>query len=163
MSLSVLCGLKKLQLSLRIKNTCGNVFRKILFLVVESNISPNKGGREGRKGGWLEMRATCTAGPRRDLSKSEERNRECFLLVTSCTSCRTLSHGHLLTYRRLLHRHPVVPLEGVCHHSGQLPAPLRPQVPAETVLPAQLLEAHLISCRELESVLSGEGIQVPCA
>jgi len=46
--------------------------------------------------------------------------------------------------RRVLHRHLVVPVEGVCHHAGQLPAPLRPQVPATTVLPSQLLEAHVL-------------------
>lgn len=56
-------------------------------------------------------------------------------------------HGHLLTYRCLLHRHPVVPVEGVCHHPGQLPPALCPQVPAEAILPSQLLEAHIVGGR----------------
>lgn len=46
--------------------------------------------------------------------------------------------------RRVLHRHAVLPVESVRHHPGQLSAPLRPQVPATTVLASQLLEAHVL-------------------
>lgn len=64
-------------------------------------------------------------------------------------------HAPLLTYRCLLHCHPVIPLEGVRHHLGQLSPPLCPQVPAETVLPTQLLEAHFLSCRAASGRASG--------
>lgn len=66
-------------------------------------------------------------------------------------------HAPLLTYRCLLHCHPVIPLEGVRHHLGQLSPPLCPQVPAETVLPTQLLEAHFL---KLQGCL-GQGLRPP--
>lgn len=46
--------------------------------------------------------------------------------------------------RRLLHHHGIVLVEGDCHHAGELPAPLHPQVPAQTFLPAKLLQADLL-------------------
>lgn len=46
--------------------------------------------------------------------------------------------------RHLLHHHRVVPVEGDRHHPGQLPAALHPEVPAQTLLSTQLLQAdHL--------------------
>lgn len=47
-------------------------------------------------------------------------------------------------HRCLLHCHLVVPVEGHCHHPGELPAPLRPQVPETEVFSPQLLEAHVL-------------------
>lgn len=47
--------------------------------------------------------------------------------------------------RRVLHHHGVVLMEGDRHHAGELPAPLHPQVPAQTFLPAQLLQADLLN------------------
>lgn len=73
------------------------------------------------------------------------------LAILSCTCL--LGHSSLLTavfpfaYRCVLHRHFVVLVEGLCYHPGQLSAPVRSQVPAETVLPAQLLEAHVVGVR----------------
>lgn len=52
--------------------------------------------------------------------------------------------AHLLP-RRVFYRHGVVPVEGDHHHAGELPASLHPQVPAQTLLPAQLLQAHLVN------------------
>lgn len=46
--------------------------------------------------------------------------------------------------RHLLHRHGVVPVEGDRHHADQLPASLHPQVPAQALLPAQLLQVDLL-------------------
>lgn len=68
-------------------------------------------------------------------------------LVALGTSCIITPPSRPSSYRCLLHCHPVIPLEGVCHHLGQLPPPLRPQVPAQAVLSPQLLEAHLLSCK----------------
>jgi len=46
--------------------------------------------------------------------------------------------------RRILHHHRIVPVEGDRHHAGELSAPLHPQVPPQTLLPAQLLQADLL-------------------
>ena len=35
-------------------------------------------------------------------------------------------------------------MEGDRHHAGELSAPLHPQVPTQTLLPAQLLQADLL-------------------
>lgn len=63
---------------------------------------------------------------------------------------RRLCCDRLLCFcgRHLLHHHRVVPVEGDRHHAGQLPAALHPQVPAQTLLSTQLLQAD---------VLTGEG------
>lgn len=50
----------------------------------------------------------------------------------------------LSPHRCLLHCHLVVPVEGHCHHPGELPAPLRPQVPEKEVFSPQLLKAHIL-------------------
>lgn len=50
--------------------------------------------------------------------------------------------------RCVFHRHAVVPVEGDRHHAGQLPAALHPEVPAPSILPTQLLQAHLIEEQE---------------
>lgn len=48
------------------------------------------------------------------------------------------------THRCLLHHHSIVRLEGDRHHAGQLPAPVHPEIPAQTLLTSQLLQAdHL--------------------
>lgn len=48
------------------------------------------------------------------------------------------------THRCLFHRHAVVRLEGDRHHAGQLLAPVHPEIPAQTLLTSQLLQAdHL--------------------
>lgn len=63
-----------------------------------------------------------------------------------CVSVRQ-PHSDLWLFvfaRRVLHHHSVVPVEGDRHHAGQLSAPLHPEVPTQTLLPAQLLQAdHL--------------------
>lgn len=51
--------------------------------------------------------------------------------------------SHLLP-RRVFYHHGVVPVEGDRHHAGELSASLHPQVPAQTLLAAQLLQAHLV-------------------
>lgn len=88
-------------------------------------------------------------GERQALCRREHRtgDTECFVWWPRVRFAERSCHDHLLTYRCLLHCYPVVPLEGVRHHPGQLSPPLRPQVPAETVLPPQLLQAHFISCK----------------
>lgn len=61
-----------------------------------------------------------------------------------------MSHNLVLIFapsvpaRRVLHHHSVVPVEGDRHHAGELSAPLHPQVPPQTLLPAQLLQADLL-------------------
>lgn len=53
--------------------------------------------------------------------------------------------------RCVLHHHAVVPVEGDGHHAGELSASLHPQVPEETLLTAQLLQAdHITTQRSLE-------------
>lgn len=55
----------------------------------------------------------------------------------------SLTFAHLLP-RRVFYHHGVVPVEGDRHHAGELPASLHPQVPAQTLLATQLLQAHLV-------------------
>lgn len=50
--------------------------------------------------------------------------------------------------RCVLHHHAVVPVEGDGHHAGELSASLHPQVPEETLLTAQLLQADHITTLE---------------
>lgn len=56
--------------------------------------------------------------------------------------------AHLLP-RRVFYYHGVVPVEGDRHHAGELPASLHPQVPAQTLLAAQLLQAHLVNSERI--------------
>lgn len=67
------------------------------------------------------------------------------LMACACLDPVLCSPLCLSAYRCVLHSHAVIPVEGVCHHAGQLSPPLRPQVPAEAVLPAQLLKAHVLA------------------
>lgn len=46
--------------------------------------------------------------------------------------------------RCLFHHHPVVRLEGDRHHAGQLLAPVHSEIPAQTLLSSQLLQADLL-------------------
>lgn len=50
--------------------------------------------------------------------------------------------------RCILHHHGIIPVEGDCHHAGELSASLHPQVPAQALLPTQLLQTDLL--KELE-------------
>lgn len=98
------------------------------------------------------MRVACTVahrGPWQALCRREcgTGDRECFLWWPQVHLVERARRDLLLTYRCLLHCHPVILVEGVRHHLGQLSPSLRPQVPAETVLPPQLLEAHFLSCK----------------
>jgi len=46
--------------------------------------------------------------------------------------------------RCVLHHDSVIPVEGDRHYAGELSAPLHPQVPAKTLLSAQLLQTDLL-------------------
>lgn len=61
--------------------------------------------------------------------------------------CILQPHSDLCLFvhaRRVLHHHSVFLVEGDRHHAGELPAPLHPQVPPQTLLPTQLLQADVI-------------------
>lgn len=47
-------------------------------------------------------------------------------------------------HRCLFHRHSIVRLEGDRHHAGQLLALVHPEIPAQTLLSSQLLQADLL-------------------
>lgn len=51
----------------------------------------------------------------------------------------------LFCVRYLFHHHRIVPVESDCHHAGELSAPVHPQVPAQTLLSTQLLQADLLN------------------
>lgn len=68
----------------------------------------------------------------------------CFSAPLRRRSCPCFDSVLVSPHRCLLHCHPVVPVEGHCHHPGELPAPLRPQVPETEVFSPQLLEAHVL-------------------
>lgn len=73
------------------------------------------------------------------------RNSYVCILPPHTDLCLFVLHG-----RRSLHHHSIVPVEGARHHAGELSASLHPQVPAQTLLPAQLLQAdHLKTDRSL--------------
>lgn len=48
------------------------------------------------------------------------------------------------THRCVFHHHAVVRLEGDRHHAGQLLATVHPEIPAQTLLASQLLQADLL-------------------
>lgn len=122
----------------------------------------------GQVGKGEEVRVTCVmAHGRPSAEETVGLDGECFLWWPQVHLVERSRHDLLLAYRCLLHRYPVIPVEGVRHHLGQLSPPLRPQVPAETVLPPQLLEAHFLSCKAAAGPPSGlcavpGGGRVPC-
>ena len=63
-----------------------------------------------------------------------------------------LHHSDLWLFifaRCILHHHSVFPLEGDCNHTGELSAPLHPQVPTQTLLSTQLLQVDLIKSQHI--------------
>lgn len=51
----------------------------------------------------------------------------------------------------------IVPVEGDRHHAGQLSSAVHPQVPAQALLSAQLLQADLLRTREESPAQFTEG------
>lgn len=66
------------------------------------------------------------------------------------------------THRCLFHHHPVVRLEGNSHHAGQLLAPVHPEIPAQTLLTSQLLQADLLELRQSSKSYEQKDVLLGC-